>query len=70
MGDSRHTQSIQINRVIGENEKHDFFYRKNHRDFLANPIVQAKTEISGVCNRKLRIRNFQASMSSELTLEV
>ena len=26
MGDSQHTQSIQINNVIGENEKHAFYF--------------------------------------------
>ena len=38
MGDSQHTQNIQINKVIAENEKHLLFYVKNHTDFLANPI--------------------------------
>ena len=36
--DSQHTQNIQINKVIFENEKCVFFYRKNHTDFLADPI--------------------------------
>ena len=31
--------NIQINKVIGENEKRCLlFYGKNHTDFLANPI--------------------------------
>ena len=39
VGDSQHTPNVQINKVIGENEKHVFlFYRKNSTDFLANPI--------------------------------
>ena len=37
MGDSRHTQNIQINNIIGENEKRVLFYRKKI-DFLANTI--------------------------------
>ena len=37
--DSRHTQSIQINKVIGEHEKCVFYFtEKNHMDFLANPL--------------------------------
>ena len=31
MGDRQHTQNIQINKVIGENEKCLLFYSKNHR---------------------------------------
>ena len=43
MGDSHHTQNIQINKVIGENEKCVFnFTEKNHGDFLANPIFWFK----------------------------
>ena len=38
VGDGKYTQNIQINKVIGENEKYILFYRKNHMDFLANPI--------------------------------
>ena len=38
VGDSRHTQNIQINDVIGENEKCLLFYRKNPTDFLANSV--------------------------------
>ena len=37
VGDSQHTQSIQINKVIGENEKYvSYFMEKNQTDFLAN----------------------------------
>ena len=32
-GNSRHTQNIQINKVIGENENHVLFYGKNKRTF-------------------------------------
>ena len=40
-GYRRHTQNIQINKVIGENEKRVFcFTEKNHTDLLANPTVQ------------------------------
>ena len=41
MGDSQHTQNIQINKVIGEHEKCVFYLmEKNpHTDFLANPIL-------------------------------
>ena len=39
-GDSRHSQNIQINKVIGENEKYVFYFMgKKHADFLANPIL-------------------------------
>ena len=38
VGDSRHTQNIQVNEVIGENEKCLLFYRKNPTDFLANSV--------------------------------
>ena len=38
VGDSRHTQNIQINNVIGENEKCLLFYGINYMDFLSNPI--------------------------------
>ena len=41
-GDSCHTQSIQMNKVIGENEKCLLFYGENHMDFLANPILTWK----------------------------
>ena len=37
-GDSRHTQNIHIDKVIGENEKCVLFYGKNLTDFLAKPI--------------------------------
>ena len=34
-GDSQHTQSIQINKVIGENEKYVFYFmEKNQTDYL------------------------------------
>ena len=41
MGDSRHTQNIQINKVIGENEKCVFhFMEKTKRTFwLAQSIT-------------------------------
>ena len=38
--DSQHTQNIQINKVIGENEKWVFYFTEKTKDFLANPIVQ------------------------------
>ena len=40
MGDSRHAQNTQINKVVGENEKRVFYFPKNpiHTDFLANVI--------------------------------
>ena len=40
MGDGWHTQNIQINKVIDENEKCIFYFteKKNCMDFLANPI--------------------------------
>ena len=38
-GDSRHTQNIQINKVIDENEKCGFYFmEKTIWTFLANPI--------------------------------
>ena len=38
-GDSWHTQNIQINKIIGENEKRGFYFtEKEHTEFLANPI--------------------------------
>ena len=43
VGDSRHAQNIQINKVIGEHEKRVLFYGKNRTDFLANPIYFAPT---------------------------
>ena len=40
MRDREHTQNIQINKVIGENEKCVFYFmEKTHMDFLANPIA-------------------------------
>ena len=40
MGDSQHTQYIQINKVMGENEKCVFYFmEKKHTDFLASPIL-------------------------------
>ena len=36
--DSQPTQNIQINKVIGENEKCACFMEKKYTDFLANPI--------------------------------
>ena len=39
-GDSRHSQNIQINKVIGESEKRVFYFmEKTPKDFLANPIT-------------------------------
>ena len=39
MGDSQHTQNIQINKVIGENEKCVFYFtEKKTMCFLANPL--------------------------------
>ena len=36
MVDSQHTQNIQINEVVDENEKCVFYFmEKNHTDFLA-----------------------------------
>ena len=38
-GDSWHTQNIQFNKVISENEKiFLLLYRRNVTDFLANPV--------------------------------
>ena len=39
MGDGQHTQNIQVNKVIGENEKCLIFYGKKHTEFLANPVL-------------------------------
>ena len=40
VGDSRHSQNIQINKVIGESEKRVFYFmEKTPKDFLANPIT-------------------------------
>ena len=46
MGDSWHTQNIQINKVIDENEKCIFYFteKKNCMDFLANPILDWITD--------------------------
>ena len=38
-GESQHTQNIQINKVIGGNEKGAFILQKNATDFLANPTL-------------------------------
>ena len=39
-GESRHTHNIQINKVIGENEKCVFYFtEKSHRNFLATPML-------------------------------
>ena len=38
MGDSQYTQNIQINKVIGENEKYVLFYKKKPIMFLVNLI--------------------------------
>ena len=43
MGDSQHIQNIQINKIIGENEKCVLFYGKNHMDFLTNPVETKET---------------------------
>ena len=41
MGDSQCTQSTQINKVTGENEKYVFYFKeKNHMDLLTNAICQ------------------------------
>ena len=37
-GDSRHTQNIQINKVIGENEKCVFYFMEKLYELLANPM--------------------------------
>ena len=39
-GESCHTQNIQINKVMGENEKCTFYFgeKKPHMNFLAKPI--------------------------------
>ena len=37
VGYSQHTQNMQMNKVIGENEKF-VFYGKKHTDSLAHPI--------------------------------
>ena len=53
-GDSQHTQSIQVNKVIGENEKMCllFYGKKKHTEFLTNPTYKYKSlaspDISGV----------------------
>ena len=48
--DSRHTENIQINKVIGENEKRVFYFTdKKHTDFLANPIKSQELTVHG-CN--------------------
>ena len=45
MGDSQHTQSIQINKVIGKSDKYVFYFtEKNHMDFLVNPILAAHSQ--------------------------
>ena len=37
-GNCWHTQNIQINKVIGENEKYVFYFtEKKHNGILANP---------------------------------
>ena len=39
VGDSRHTQNIQINKITDENEKCVFYFtEKKNTDFLANPV--------------------------------
>ena len=44
VGDSQHTQNIQVNKVISEHEKCVFYFReKSHIDFLANPIEIERT---------------------------
>ena len=40
-GDSQYTQNIQINKIIGKNEKCTFYFTgKNVMEFLANPVVR------------------------------
>ena len=40
VGENRHTQNIQVNKVIGGNEKCAFYFMKKiPTDFLASPIV-------------------------------
>ena len=41
MGDSQHTQNIQINKVIGENEKCVFYSTEKLNGLLATPIVSS-----------------------------
>ena len=43
-GDNQHTQNIQINKVIGENEEFVVYFmgKKKHTNFLANPIQGEK----------------------------
>ena len=47
MGDSPHTQNVQISKVIGENQEHVFYFteKKKSMDFLASPIA-LKTRVS------------------------
>ena len=42
VGDSQHTQNIEINQVTGQNEKCLLFYGKKHNGLLANPIFYLK----------------------------
>ena len=48
MGDSRHTQNIQNNKVIGDNEKCLSFNGKTHTHILANPIYRGLAEVMPV----------------------
>ena len=58
MGDLGHTQNVQINKVIGENEKCVFYYGKNHMDFLDNPILKKKPTTLSVFYRNMHaVRN-------------
>ena len=58
VGDCWHTQNIEINRVISENKKCVFYFtKKNHMDFLANPIEYigfSNSWIWGVRNNRIR----------------
>ena len=40
MGDSQHTQNIQINKVIGENEKCVFYFMEKPNRLLSQPSIR------------------------------
>ena len=39
VGDSQHTQYIQINKAIGENEKCVFYFMKNTKQLFGQPNI-------------------------------
>ena len=51
MGDSPHTQNVQISKVIGENEEHVFYFtekkKKKHGLFGQPDSSQNKSECAG-----------------------